>query len=79
MVGEADWDNWKPADFRPYLDIVFEAFGTKRLMIGSDWPECTLAGTYGRVLQLASDYIEQLSRTEQAGIWGNNAVIIYQL
>jgi len=79
MVGEANWGNWKPADFRPYLDIVFEAFGTKRLMIGSDWPECTLAGTYGQVLQLVSGYIEQLSRTEQADIWGNNAVIVYKL
>ena len=79
MVGEADWNNWKPADFRPYLDIVFEAFGTKRLMIGSDWPECTLAGTYGQVLQLVSGYVGQLSRTEQADIWANNAAVVYKI
>ena len=79
MVGEADWSNWKPADFRPYLDIVFEAFGTKRLMIGSDWPECTLAGTYGQVLQLVSGYVGQLSRTEQADIWANNAAVVYKI
>jgi L-fuconolactonase len=79
MVGEADWDNWKPADFRPYLDIVLEAFGAERLMIGSDWPECTLAGTYEEVMQLAGDYVGQLSETEQADIWGDNAVRIYRI
>lgn len=79
MVTEADWKAWQPADFRPYLDIVFEAFGTKRIMIGSDWPECTLAGTYAEVLQLAFDYIAQFSETEQADILGNNAVNVYKI
>ncbi len=79
MVGEADWDGWKPADFRPYLDVVFEAFGSRRLMVGSDWPECTLAATYGAVMQLAADYIGQLSEAEQADIWANNAVEVYKL
>lgn len=38
MVTEADWKNWKEEDFTAYLDIIFDAFGTKRVMIGSDWP-----------------------------------------
>ena len=79
MVTEADWDSWKAADFRPYLDIVLEAFGSKRLMVGSDWPECTLAATYAEVMQLASEYLDQLSETEQADIWGNNAARTYGL
>jgi L-fuconolactonase len=73
MVTEADWKNWKPADFFPYLDIVFECFGTKRLMVGSDWPVCTLAADYASVLKLAGDYISKLSRDEQDAIWGGNA------
>ena len=44
MVTEARWKQWRPADFHRYLDIVFEAFGPTRLMIGSDWPVCTLSG-----------------------------------
>src|SRR5579859_222262 len=40
MVTEADWKNWKPEHFRPYLQTAFEAFGGDRLMIGSDWPVC---------------------------------------
>lgn len=79
MVTEANWKAWKPADLHPYLDIVFEAFGTKRMMIGSDWPECTLAATYAEVLQLVLDYIGQFSRQEQADVLANNAIGFYQL
>jgi L-fuconolactonase len=72
MVTEADWKNWRPADFTPYLDIVFESFGTTRLMVGSDWPVCTLAGDYGLVMNLAGDYISRLSRDEQDAVWSAN-------
>ena len=77
MVTEADWDNWNSADFKPYLDVVLESFGTKRLMLGSDWPVCTLAGTYPEVMRIASDYIGQLSKDEQAEIWSKNAKRFY--
>src|SRR4051812_13374852 len=49
MVTEAHWANWKPEDFQPFLDVVFEAFGVDRLMFGSDWPVCLLAGDYNKV------------------------------
>jgi L-fuconolactonase len=79
MMTEADWKAWKPADFRPYLDVVFEAFGTKRIVIGSDWPECTLAASYEQVIDLGSDYLAQFSEAEQADIWENNATSIYHI
>ena len=77
MVTESDWDNWNSMDFRPYLDVVFESFGTRRLMLGSDWPVCTLAGTYSEVMQIVSDYVGQLSRDEQAEVWHVNARRFY--
>jgi L-fuconolactonase len=46
MVTEAKWNQWRPEDFHRYLEVVFEAFGPDRLMIGSDWPVCTLSGSY---------------------------------
>jgi len=79
MVTEADWHNWKAEDFRPYMDIVLEAFGSVRVMVGSDWPVCTVAGEYEEVMRIAGDYIEQLSPTEQAAIWETNAKRIYQI
>jgi L-fuconolactonase len=79
MVTEADWQNWKPDDFRPYMDIVLEAFGAERLMIGSDWPVCTVAGEYEDVIAIAADYVGQLSTDEQAAIWAANAKSTYQV
>lgn len=79
MVTEANWKAWKLADFRPYLDIVFDVFGAKRLMVGSDWPVCTLAGAYSQVMQLALEYVAQLPEAEQADVLGNNAIDFYKL
>ena len=56
MVTEADWQRWQPTDLRPYLDVVFEAFGPERIMFGSDWPVCTVASTYARVTEVVDDY-----------------------
>jgi L-fuconolactonase len=79
MVTEADWHSWQPADFRPYLDAVFSAFGPDRLMFGSDWPVCTVAGSYSQVVELVSDYTRTLSTAEQDEIWGGTAARIYGL
>ncbi|MBF9141090.1 amidohydrolase family protein [Hymenobacter properus] len=79
MVTEADWQQWQPADFRPYLDVVFEAFGPGRVMFGSDWPVCNVAGGYGRMHALVADYVARLSPGEQNQFWGDNATAFYQL
>ena len=79
MVTEADWYNWSAEDFRPYMEVVLEAFGIKRLTIGSDWPVCTLAGEYGCVVSIAADFIAQLSDNEQKAIWEENPKRIYGL
>jgi L-fuconolactonase len=79
MVTEGDWQSWKPGDFKPYMDIVLEAFGAERVMVGSDWPVCTVAGEYDEVVQIAADYVKQLSTSEQAAIWAENAKRIYQI
>jgi L-fuconolactonase len=79
MVTEADWQTWQPADFQPYLEVMSDAFGPQRLMIGSDWPVCTLAGAYAPVMQLVLNTIRQFSPEEQAGILGENAVQFYSL
>ena len=79
LVTEADWKNWKPADFFPYLDAVFEAFGPQRILFGSDWPVCTLAGDYADVTRLIKDYTRQLSAQELAEVWGGTAEKAYNL
>jgi L-fuconolactonase len=79
LVTEADWRNWKKEDFRPYLDIVFGAFGPKRLMFGSDWPVCLLAASYQQVVEIVEDYVQDFAADIKDRIFGGNAAEFYQL
>jgi L-fuconolactonase len=79
MITEADWERWKPVDFRPYLDLIFSTFGEDRLMYGSDWPVALLAGNYERVYGLVDDYLEPLTSTAKAKFFGGNAAHFYGL
>lgn len=77
LVTEVKGQNWQTFNFTPYLDVVLESFGTKRLLFGSDWPVCTLAADYADVLTFAGNYILRLSHDEQGDVWGNNAREFY--
>jgi L-fuconolactonase len=79
MVTEADWSTWSPADLKPYLDVAVEAFGPQRLMIGSDWPVCNLAGPYGVVMQAVMDWSGALALSEREQVLGGTAARWYRL
>lgn len=79
MVTEADHRYWKKEDFYIYLDMVLQAFGTGRLLYGSDWPVCLAAGGYQDQLEIVESYFSELSESEKAAIFGQNAVRIYRL
>jgi L-fuconolactonase len=77
MVTEARWQGWRYEDFVPYLDVVFEAFGPARLMIGSDWPVCTVSADYARTLGIVERYVAQLGATERDAVLGGNCARVY--
>lgn len=79
LASEVDWARWKAADFAPYLDVVLEAFGPSRLMIGSDWPVCTLGAGYGETMGIVTDYIARLAPAEREAILGGTATRFYGL
>jgi L-fuconolactonase len=79
MVTEADWNIWKPENIRPYLDVIMEAFGPERILIGSDWPVCLVAGKYSEVMQVVTDYISTFTEKEQDLMLGGNAAKAYKL
>ncbi|MEM6628274.1 MAG: amidohydrolase family protein [Bacteroidota bacterium] len=79
MVTEAKWDNWTYEEFLPYLEVIFEAFGVERLMVGSDWPVCEVAGGYDSTLEIVKRFIAPLPEKEQQAIWGGNARRFYHL
>lgn len=79
MITEADWNSWMPEQLQPYLDVVLKSFGANRLMFGSDWPVCLLAGTYGKWTMLVERALDALSIPEQERIWSHTAIEAYRL
>ena len=79
MVTEADWKNWKAADFNYCLDVLVSNFGIDRLMFGSDWPVSLLAASYEESTAIVKNYFSKFSRQDQDKIWGANAMKFYNL
>jgi L-fuconolactonase len=79
LVTEANWHAWKPEDIRPYLDEVFQCFGPRRLMIGSDWPVCTVAASYEQTMNLVKEYLSKYAPAEREAVLGGNAANFWRL
>ncbi len=80
MITEADHKSWTSHDLQPYVEHVVNSFGWDRIMYGSDWPVCLLAGDYGQVYDaLWQALSSSLNPHREAGLFGGNAERFYQL
>jgi L-fuconolactonase len=79
LITEAKWKGWNEKDFYPYLNVVFESFGTNRLLFGSDWPVMLLSGTYTKWKSLLENYMNDLSQKEKQKVFSENAIQFYNL
>jgi L-fucono-1,5-lactonase len=79
MNTEAEWKSWTPADLKPYVQHVVEVFGYDRVMFGSDWPVCMLAGTYEQVVSALKEALGPLPTLVAHKIWSGNAAQFYQI
>jgi L-fuconolactonase len=79
MVTEAQWDNWTAETFRPYVEVVADAFGPNRLMFGSDWPVSLLAGEYEDVLGIVETLSSDWSAPEKDAFFSGTAISAYRL
>lgn len=79
MLTEVRDANWDLDLLQPYFDTVFEAFGPRRVMYGSDWPVCLLREPYHVWARTAGQLANALSVDEKTAFWGGNASRIYQL
>ena len=79
MVTEAKWNDWQEDDFKQYLDIVTDLFGTNRIMIGSDWPVCTLSGNYSAIMNIVIKYANQFSKELRDAILGGTCSNFYKI
>lgn len=79
LVTEANWTSWRVEDIGPYVDLALEVFGPQRMMFGSDWPVCLLAGAYDQVLEVAHSMLADLSEEDRHRIFASNAIEFYRI
>lgn len=79
LVTEARWETWTTSDLAPYVEHALATFGPHRLMFGSDWPVCTLAASYGRVVSTVEELTAALAEHERRAIFGTTAIATYGL
>lgn len=79
MVTEADYKLWTEEQLNPYFETILEAFGSSRLLFGSDWPVCLVATNYSNWLELVKKTISNFSKEEQDFILYKNAQRIYNI
>jgi len=79
LVTEADWKSWTREQIVECVDVAFDCFGARRLMIGSDWPVCTVAGTYERVMGMMMEFVGRCTAEEREAVFGGNAARFWKL
>jgi len=79
MSTEAQWDAWTVHDLTPYIEHIVGCFGYGRVMFGSDWPVCNLAGGYKRAKDALAASLGGLSPEDSASLWGLSARQFYVL
>lgn len=79
MITEADYNHWTPEQIEPYMQLVLDTFGANRILFGSDWPVCLVAGNYTKTKELVTNFIAKLNLEDQAAIMGGNAMQFYNL
>lgn len=80
MVPEHQDASWSPASVKPFAQGAIDAFGTNRIMFGSDWPVCLYSASYDEVVELVETCLGPgLSESERANVYGRNAARFYHL
>jgi L-fuconolactonase len=79
VVTEVRTDGWQRQQIQPYWETALEAFGSSRLMFGSDWPVCLLKTGYADWVASVNSFTSQLSQAEQENFWSRNAIRAYRL
>lgn len=80
MITEADHDHWSANNLRPYVEHVVECFGPDRIMFGSDWPVCLLAGSYDQVIGALHEILASaLDAEAERKLFGTNAARFYKI
>jgi len=79
LPAEVGHSRWRDDDIRPYIDVVVEAFGLRRLLYAGDWPVCTQATTLERWIDLLDRHFAGVDAADLRAFWGGTARRVYRL
>lgn len=79
LVTEAKWNDWDAERLFPFVQHVANCFGEDRLIFGSDWPVCLLAGSYGDIKSALEVCLARLGANVREKAFGANAKAAYRL
>jgi len=79
LITEAAWDRWRVDDLVPFVEVAMDVFGPARLMFGSDWPVCLVAGSYAQIVDAARELSAGWSAAERVFLFGRTASRVYGL
>ncbi|WP_234682115.1 amidohydrolase family protein [Bradyrhizobium monzae] len=79
LATEAKWTDWDAERLFPFVAHVAKCFGEDRLIFGSDWPVCLLAGSYGEIKNALEACLAKLGASTREKVFGVNAKRAYRL
>jgi L-fuconolactonase len=79
LATEAKWDDWNAERLLPFVAHAATCFGEDRLIFGSDWPVCLLAGSYGAIKGALDACLTKLGPQVRDKAFGANARQAYRL
>ena len=82
LVEGASRDGQKaPAEmsfYKPYIDVVWNAFGDDRVIYGSNWPVCENAADYETLQRIVMEYAAERGKDATAKFCSENAALAYK-
>ena len=72
-------DHWTAEELRPAVESVIECFGWERVMFGSDWPVCTLKGTFKQWTEALLELTKDAGAENREKLFRANAERVYKL
>lgn len=79
LATEAKCNDWDAERLFPFVQQVANCFGEDRLIFGSDWPVCLLAGSYGDIKGALEACLAKLGANVREKAFGVNAGAAYRL
>ncbi|MBR1167776.1 amidohydrolase family protein [Bradyrhizobium sp. DASA03005] len=79
LATEAVWNDWDAERLFPSVAHAARCFGEDRLIFGSDWPVCLLAGSYSEIKTALEACLARLGPRVRDKAFGVNAKAVYRL